>query len=261
MPDIGSGARSPQPAAAWLLPVLVQSQEGYRNLCRLITRMKLRAAKGEGALALEELEGHTTGLVAFAGREVLRARRYGVGGLLDRLVGIFGRANVYVELQRHLLRDEEADNDSLIDLAGAYHVPVIATGGVRFATPEDRPLFDVLTCIHHGVTLQTAGRRLAENAERYLRTPAQMAALFRDLPQAIAATRELADRLQYTMADLGYRFPDYPVPSGETQVSFLRRLDAGGRARAVSSVSRSRPQRRSPASWTSSRSSISPATS
>ena len=224
------GACSPQPA--WLLPVLVQSQDGYRNLCRLITRMKLRAAKGEGALSLEELEGHTTGLVAFAGREVLRARRYGVGGLLDRLVGIFGRANVYVELQRHLLRDEEADNDSLIDLAGAYHVPVIATGGVRFATPEDRPLFDVLTCIHHGVTLQTAGRRLAENAERYLRTPAQMAALFRDLPQAIAATCELADRLQYTMADLGYRFPDYPVPSGETQISFLRRVaQVGARER------------------------------
>ena len=194
--------------------------------------MKLRAAKGEGALALEELEGHTTGLVAFAGREVLRARRYGVGGLLDRLVGIFGRANVYVELQRHLLRDEEADNDSLIDLAGAYHVPIIATGGVRFAMPEDRPLFDVLTCIHHGVTLQTAGRRLTENAERYLRTPAQMAALFRDLPHAIAATRELADRLQYTMADLGYRFPDYPVPPGETQVSFLRRLaQVGARER------------------------------
>jgi error-prone DNA polymerase len=221
------GARSLQPPP-WVLPVLVQSQDGYRNLCRLITRMKLRAAKGEGALALEELEGHTTGLVAFAGREVLRARRYGVGGLLDRLVGIFGRANVYVELQRHLLRDEEADNDSLVDLAGAYHVPIIATGGVRFAMPEDRPLFDVLTCIHHGVTLQTAGRRLTENAERYLRTPAQMAALFRDLPQAVAATRELADRLQYTMADLGYRFPDYPVPSGETQVSFLRRLTQVG---------------------------------
>jgi error-prone DNA polymerase len=220
------GARSLEPT--WLLPVLIETPDGYRNLCRLITRMQLRAPKGEGALALEELDGHTAGLVALAGREVLRARRYGVGGLLDRLVGIFGRANVYVELQRHLLRDEEADNDSLIDLAGAYHVPIIATGGVRFATPEERPLFDVLTCIHHGMTLETAGRRLAENAERYLRTPAQMTALFRDLPQALGATHELADRLQYTMADLGYRFPDYPVPAGETQVSFLRRLTQVG---------------------------------
>ena len=122
------GARSPQPGADWLLPVLVASADGYRNLCRLITRMKLRAPKGEGALALEDLDGHTDGLVALAGREVLRATRYGVGGLLDRLVGIFGRANVYVELQRHLLRDEEADNESLVDLAG----------GVSRAAPRHR---------------------------------------------------------------------------------------------------------------------------
>src|SRR3954451_24748608 len=184
-------------------------------------------------MALGGVYGHTSGLVALAGREGLRVKRHGVGGLLDRLVGMFGHGNVYVELQRHLLRDEEADNDSLVDLAGAYHVPIIATGGVRFATPEERPLFDVLTCIHHGVTLETAGRRLARNAERYLRTPAQMAALFRDLPQAVEATRELADRLQYTVDDLGYRFTDYPVPEGETQISFLRRLtQVGARERS-----------------------------
>src|SRR4051794_24273625 len=81
-------------------------------------------------------------------------------------------------------------------------------------------------------SLESAGRRLTENAERYLRTPAQMAALFRDLPQAIDATTELAGRLQYTMADLGYRFPDYPVPAGETQASFLRSLaQVGARER------------------------------
>jgi error-prone DNA polymerase len=219
-------ARSPQPT--WTLPVLVASAEGYRNLCRLVTRMKLRAPKGEGALAIDELDGHVSGLVALAGREVLRVGRHGVGGLLDRLVGTFGRERVYVELQRHLLRDEQADNESLADLASAYHVPVVATNGARFARPDERPLFDVLTCIHHGVTLDTAGRRLAPNAERYLKSPAQMEALFSDLPQALRATRELADRLEYTMADLGYRFPEYPVPSGETMMSFLRTITQVG---------------------------------
>jgi error-prone DNA polymerase len=72
-------------------PVLVESADGYRNLCRLITRMKMRASKGEGALALEELEGYTTGSWRCR-RPMLDARRYGVGGLLDRLVGIFGAA-------------------------------------------------------------------------------------------------------------------------------------------------------------------------
>src|SRR5207247_2394251 len=216
----------------FLLPVLCESQNGYRNLYRLVTRMKMRAPKGEGALTLDELEGSTDGLVAFAGRAALQAQRYGVGGLLDRLVGLFGRGNVYVELQRHFQRHQEQENDALTALASAFHVPTVATNGVRFATASERPLFDVLTCIHHHTDLATAGRRLAPNAERYLKLPADMATLFRDHEAAAARTRELADRLQYTMADLGYRFPDYPVPPGETQVSFLRQItDVGARER------------------------------
>ncbi len=216
----------------FLLPVLCESADGYRNLCHLITRMKMRAPKGEGALTLEDLDGGTGGLVALAGRAVLDGRRHGVGGLLDRLVGVFGRDRVYVDLQRHFRRDEERDNQALVSLASAFRVPTIATNGVRFATPADRPLFDVLTCIHHHTDLVAAGRRLAPNAERYLKPAAEMAALFRDRPDAVARTRDLADRLQYTMADLGYRFPDYPVPPGETQISFLRHItDAGARER------------------------------
>jgi error-prone DNA polymerase len=222
----------PNAEASWLLPVLCESAEGYRNLCQLITRMKLRAPKGEGALTLEDLDGHTRGLVALVGRAALDGRRYGVGGLLDRVTGIFGRDHVYVELQRHLRREEEADVQALAALAAAFRVPLLATGGVRFATSADRPLFDVLTCIHHHTDLRQAGRRLAPNAERYLKPPSEMAALFDDYPDAVAATRALADRLQYTMADLGYRFPDYPVPPGETQASFLRKItDVGARER------------------------------
>ena len=236
------------------LPVLCETQEGYRNLCRLITRMKLRAhapgspprtparwgGKGEGALTLEELEGCTRGLVVLAGRAALDGRRHGVGGLLDRLVGLFGRGNVYLELQRHLRRDEEADTAALVALASAFRVPTIVTNGVRFATPAARPLFDVFTCIHHHTTLAAAGRRLAPNAERYLKPPGEMLALFHDQAGALARTRELADRLQYTMADLGYRFPDYPVPAGETQVSFLRKItEVGARERYGSAAGRS----------------------
>jgi error-prone DNA polymerase len=224
-----------QPVArgsGFCLPVLCESQEGYRNLCRLVTRMKLRAPKGEGALALDELEGTTGGLVALVGRAALDGRRYGVAGLLDRIVGLFGRDRVYVELQRHFRRDEEADNQALVALASAFRVPLVATGGVRFATPAERPLFDVLTCIHHHTDLARAGRRLAPNAERHLKAPDEMAALFRDRPDAIARSRELADRLQYTMADLGYRFPEYPAPPGETMMSFLRTIaDIGARER------------------------------
>ena len=224
----------PQPPTpgVWRLPVLVESQEGYRNLCRVLTRMKLGAAKGEGTLALEDFDGYTSGLVALAGHAAVRGGGYGVGGLLDRLVGLFGRSHVYVELQRHLLRDEETDNQTLITLASAFHVPIVATNGVRFAVVDDRPLYDLLTCIRHKTTVDRAGRRLERNAERYLKQPVAMTRLFHDLPEALDATRELADRLPYTMADLGYRFPDYPVPAGETMGSFLRKMtEVGARER------------------------------
>ena len=251
--------QSPITNHRWSLPVLVESQEGYRNLCRLVTRMKMRAptdgvpavrnlhggvpsgvpaanravgCKGEGALTLEELEGWTAGLVALGGPPLLDSRHYGVGGLLDRLVELFGRRNVCVELQRHLLRDEEADHAALDALARAFRVPVVATNGVRFAEPADRALFDVLTCVAHRTTLDAAGRRLARNAERYLKSPEAMAQLFADRPDALAGTAALAERLEYTMADLGYRFPQYPVPGGETEVAFLRHItEAGARER------------------------------
>ena len=219
-------------AACWRLPVLVESSEGYRNLCRLLTRMKLEAPKGEGVLTLDDLDGCTTGLVALAGRAALMGHRYGVGGLLDRLVGLFGRSQVFVELQRHLLRDEEIDNQALIALAAAYHVPLVATNGVRFAVAEDRPLYDVQTCLRHKTTLDRAGHRLARNAERYLKSPAAMTRLFYDRPDALAAAGELADRVGYTMADLGYRFPAYPVPAGGTMIAFLRAItEVGARGR------------------------------
>ena len=242
-PESKAQSREPH-GPTWQLPLLVESQEGYRNLCRLVTRMKMRSIADEsvvthsrrerkgGALFLEELEGWTTGLVALGGRRLLDAQYYGVGGLLDRLVGLFGRRNVYVELHRHLLRDDEPENVALEALARAFRVPVVATNGVRFAEPAERPLFDVLTCIRHRTSLDAAGRRLARNAERYLKPPEAMARLFADRPEALMGAEALAERLEYTMADLGYRFPKYPVPDGETEMAFLRQItEVGARER------------------------------
>ena len=200
----GGSGRSGGSEHMWRLPVLVSSPEGYRNLCRLVTRMKMRAEKGAGALAIDEFDGFTAGLVALVGQPP----------------------------HAEMLPDEESDNAALTQLALAFRVPVAATNGVRFATSGDRPLFDVLTCVYHHTTLDAAGRRLARNAERYLKPPEVMAQLFSDRPDALAGTQALAERLEYTMADLGYRFPAYPVPGGDTEMSFLRRItEAGARDR------------------------------
>lgn len=219
----GAGAET-----SWTLPVLVSSVEGYRNLCRVLTHGQLKAPKGQARWTLDDFAGRTNGLVALVGREALGAGRDGVASLVDRAIGIFGRDQVWIELQRHLCRDDAARGQRLIELGAAFRVPIMASNGVRFAAPDDRPLYDVFTSLRHKRTLANAGRLLSANAERYLKSPEAMTRLFADVPDALIGTERLAERLEFTLADLGYRFPDYPVPTGETQSSFLRQLTQAG---------------------------------
>jgi len=210
------------------LPLLVSSRAGYQNLCRLITKMKLRAQKGEGLVREEELEEHAQGLICLTGSaEGPLAAAFERGGMeearrqVQRLAGIFGRKNVYVELQRHFHREEEARNRAAIAIARSLNLPLLATNGACYATAKDRELCDAFTAIRHHRTLSTAGKLLSRNSERHLKSPEEMQHLFADLPEALANTLELSSRLEFTLNDLGYEFPRYPVPEGETMDSFL----------------------------------------
>ncbi len=151
---------------------------------------------------------------------------------VEKLVHLFGAGNVYVELQRHFDREEEHRNRAAIRIARSLNLRLLATGGVSYGTPYEREVLDIFTCIRHRKTLDTAGRLLSRNAELHLHTAVEMHRLFYDYPEAIANTRELSDRLQFQMTGLGYEFPAYPVPEGETMDSFLRRrVDEGMRRR------------------------------
>jgi error-prone DNA polymerase len=211
------------------LPLLVSSRAGYQNLCRLITKMKLRSKKGEGAVQKEELEEHANGLICLTGgADGLLAAALQHGGIeeartqVEQLIGLFGRGNVYIELQRHFHREEETRNRAAITIAQSLNLPLLATNGVCYAAAKDRELCDAFTAIRHHRTLSTAGRLLARNSERHLKSPQEMQQLFADLPGAISNTLELSSRLEFTLNDLGYQFPLYPVPEGETMNSFLR---------------------------------------
>src|SRR5262249_61331805 len=149
----------------------------------------------------------------------------------DRLQGIF-RDRLAVDVHRHHERAGERLARRLADLAAARGVAVVVTNDVRHTTPAGRPLLDVLTAVRHGTTLDRAGRLLLANAERHLKTPAEMAALFADRPEAIRHSRHIAERCTFTLADLPYRFPDYPLPPGQTPIGYLHHLtDAGARRR------------------------------
>jgi error-prone DNA polymerase len=222
------------------LPLLCASRTGYQNLCQLITQFKMReTTKAEGAATLSDLAQYSEGLICLTGGdEGPLASALTTGGepaaraLLDQLTALYGRNNIYVELQRHQLRDQEARNQAALRLARSMRLPILATNGVRYAKPYDREILDLFTSIRHHVDLDHAGRLLASNNHRYLRSAAEMDALFRDLPEAISNTKEISQRLAFQLTDLGYEFPHYPVPknenANETMDTFLRkRTDEG----------------------------------
>jgi error-prone DNA polymerase len=218
------------------LPLLCETREGYQNLCQLITRFKMREiTKQEGSAKISDLEEHASGLVCLTGGDegplaaaLVRGGETAGREVVERLVRVFGRNNVYVELQRHREREEEARNQAAIRIAESLKLPVIATNGVRYATRYDREILDLFTAIRNHTELDRAGRLLAVNSQRHLRAPDRMVRLFRDVPGAVEHTLELSSRLGFQLCDLGYEFPRYPVPDGETMDSFLSKRVAEG---------------------------------
>src|ERR1035441_4647772 len=240
--DLGERLRP----AAWLphscpaepvrLPLLCESRVGYQNLCQLVTQFKMREQeKCEGAATLEDLQQYADGLVALTGGEEGPLAAALVNGgeeagrnVVERMVGIFGKENVYIEIQRHQEREEEWRNQIALQIARALKLPVLASNGVRYATAYDREVFDLFTAVRHHTDLDHAGRLLAFNNQRHLRTVREMEALFRDVSRAVENTTELSARLGFELDDLGYKFPRYLVPEGETMDSFLRKRVAEG---------------------------------
>jgi error-prone DNA polymerase len=228
------------PAEPPRLLLLCASQTGYQNLCQLITRFKMREpTKAEGAATLDDLEEFSAGLICLTGGEegplaaaLANKGNSGAYKIAERLTSIYGHTNLYIELQRHDQREAECRNQSLLSLASSLNLPVIATNGVRYATEQDREILDVLTAIRHHTTLDRAGRLLALNSMRSLRPASEMRKLFADIPEAIANTRIVSSRLDFALDNLGYEFPHYPVPAGETMDSFLeKRVEEGVRKR------------------------------
>jgi len=223
--------------------LLAESRKGYQNLCRLITKIKLRTGHGEQENAVahpSDLAEHAEGLVCLTGGGegplafALNSDSVPETSLdqIRQITAIFGDRNVFVELQRHYDRAEECRNQAAIAIARKLKLPLLATNGVSHSLEADSDLLDALTCVRHKTTIHDAGRLLARNSERHLKHAAQMEKLFADVPEAVANTRNLSARLGFTLCDLGYKFPEYPVPPGETTNSYLRKLaDAGARER------------------------------
>jgi error-prone DNA polymerase len=220
------------------LVLLAEDKRGYANLTRLISTAQLRGRKRDARLRLDDLDGHTDGLIALSGgyhgpiERALRSRDdAGARALSVHLRDLFaGRFSF--ELQHHVRPEDPALVRALVHLGAQLGVPVVATNGVAYARPEHALLADVVACVKHGVSLATAGTLLRPNHEFFLKSPAQMVRLFAEFPQAIAATLAIAERCTFRLLKLAGEFPLFPTPADEASAhTYLRTLVFAGARR------------------------------
>ncbi|MCB4768442.1 error-prone DNA polymerase [Ancylobacter sp. Lp-2] len=198
-----------------------QTRTGWGRLCRLLTAGNLRAGiKGECHLHLDDLLADAGGLSL-----ILMPPRQ-IDGLDDLLARLHDAAPGSLWLAADMPRrgDDRRRLAGLKACAARAGVPLLAVNDVLYHHPDQRDLQDVLTCIRQGTTIATAGRLLEANAERHLKSPDEMARLFREAPEALAETRDFLDRIDFSLDELKYEYPEEPVPPGYTPQDWLEEL-------------------------------------
>jgi error-prone DNA polymerase len=207
-------------AGAAPLTLLARDRAGYGLLCRLLSAAHAGKPKGEAALGWQDFcdliqQPAAQGLTALAG--VGPAHRFG------ELRDLF-RDRLYLGLSRQRLDSDRERSLAALEIEKGFGIPIVACNDVLFHRPQRKLLHDVLTCIKQGLPMQAAGYHLLPNAERHLKSAAQMARLFADLPQALARTLEVAERCSFSLAEIRYRYPSEWIPQGQSAQGYLESL-------------------------------------
>ena len=210
------------------LLLLAQDRSGWASLCRLISAGRLRSPKGSSKVGWEEICEHAAGLIAlWGGSESALVHPRAPDGVADVLRDAFGD-RLYALLARHREAREVALERRLRARAARYGLPLVAGSEVLYHLRRRRALQDVLTCIRHGVSLATAGRRIHPNDERVLHSPEAFALLYQDDPEAVRRSLEVAERCRFSLADIHYRYPSEKLPDGRDSAEHLRTLTLQG---------------------------------
>ncbi|MBR0788143.1 error-prone DNA polymerase [Bradyrhizobium manausense] len=211
--------------------VYPRDRAAYGRLCQLLTRGKrgddvTRIEKGECRLGFADLLDFSEGQLLV----LTLPHRFDDAQALDVLskLGDSRAEGVWLAASLIYRGDDRRRLARLDDLAAKARVPLLATNEVLYHDPGRRPLQDVLTCIREKTTIEAVGRKLEANAERFLKTPREMSRLFRDVPEAIAETMRFADRIDFSLDQLKYQYPDEPVPPGKTAQGHLEDLTWAG---------------------------------
>lgn len=212
------------------LPVVLwcTDRATYGRLARLITLGRRRAKKGECRLGFGDVARAAGGFLAGIDAD---APHPAVLSALGAYREVFGdRCHLLAQL--HWGPDDRQKLERLQTLSRDARIPLVAAGDVHYHAPERAALHDVLTAVRHGCTVAEATGHLFANARRHLKSPAEMAALFADAPDALRRTNEIADRCAFSLDELRYEYPEELAPPGQTPHEYLARLAwAGARRR------------------------------
>ena len=226
------------------LTLLAQTRQGYSNLCNAVSYSYITGERRDPGLDPGHLPDLAEGVVLLTGcrkgripQLLTEERARDAEEQLEQYLEWFGKANVFVELQQNLVRGDTQRNRRLVELARKYDVGVVATNNVHYHAPGRHRLQDALVAIQHNRSLEETHRERRPNGQFYLKSPQEMAELFRECPEAIENTLRIAERCNFDLThDLNYRFPDYPVPQGHTPQTYLERLCREAAVRRYGSI-------------------------
>lgn len=213
------------------LTLLARDMTGYSNLCRLVSHAHLSHSKGKASLDFDTLARHSQGLFCLSGCNkgeipglILADKRDEAIACARRYLDIFGKENFWIELQNNLCPEDRRLCNELVRLARILKVGYVATNNVHYARREGHCLQDILVCIKNRTTLDESHHLRRPNSEFYLKSGAEMAWLFAHYPEAISNTLHIAECCNVDLDFSSYRFPEFPLPQGETAESYLGRL-------------------------------------
>lgn len=213
------------------LVMLAENETGYKNLLQIATAAQLEGFYYYPRVDHEFLEQHSQGIIATTScmsgevpRTILNRGIEAGQEVLEWYINTFGRENFFIELQDHPIRELPELNRNLIDLGKRYNLRYVATNDSHYVDPEDARFQDIMLAIQTGSLISEPNRMKMGSNTYYLRSPAEMASLFPDIPTALTNTLEIAERCNVDLINKGYHLPLFEVPDGYTTQTFLRKL-------------------------------------
>ena len=216
------------------LVLLAQNETGYRNLMRIVTIAHLEGYYYKPRIDFDVLKKHYEGVIVLSGclkgevaQALLANKEKEAEAIATKYRDLLGPEHYYLEIQRHpQLPETEIVTEKTITLAKKLGIPLVATNDVHYVNADDAEAQDILLCIQTQHTVLEKGRPLSmiNCPDYYFKTPDEMSELFADVPEAIENTKKIADRCSVTLDVAKWQLPQFPVPEGETQESYLKKL-------------------------------------